>query len=66
MGVGYQARRMIISPQHTGVRLISFQFNPVELALSLLDDDSQGKDMGSFSRTKNMLERALKGTIERE
>jgi len=57
---------MIISPQHTDVRLISFQFNPVELALSLLDDDSQGKDMGSFSRTKNMLERALKGTIERE
>ena len=45
--------------------MISFQFNPVELALSLLDDRSQGKDMDSFRRTKKMLERALKGTIER-
>ena len=46
--------------------MILFQFNPVELALSLLDDESQGKDMDSFARTKNMLERALKGTTERE
>jgi exocyst complex component 4 len=47
------------------VGLISFQFNAVELALSLLDDDSTGKDMNSFNATKDMLERALKGTIER-
>lgn len=43
------------------------QFNPVDLALSLLDDQpSGGKDLASFSQTKRMLERALKGTIERE
>ncbi|CAG8601119.1 15253_t:CDS:10 [Acaulospora colombiana] len=40
------------------------EFNPVELALALLDDSSVGKDMNSFARTKRMLEGALKGSIE--
>ncbi|KAG9054799.1 hypothetical protein FS842_004091 [Serendipita sp. 407] len=39
-------------------------FNPVELALSLLDESSVGKDMESFIRTKRVLARAMKGTIE--
>ncbi|PVF94506.1 hypothetical protein CPB86DRAFT_833230 [Serendipita vermifera] len=40
------------------------EFNPVELALALLDESSVGKDMNSFVRTKRMLEGALKGSIE--
>ncbi|CAG7847601.1 Probable exocyst complex component sec8 [Serendipita indica DSM 11827] len=40
------------------------EFNPVELALALLDEGSSGKDMESFIRTKRMLARALKGSIE--
>lgn len=40
------------------------KFNPVELALSLLDPSSFGKDMDSFIQTKTRLHRALKGTIE--
>ena len=32
--------------------------------MALLDESSVGKDMESFNRTKRVLERALKGTIE--
>ncbi|KAF8737357.1 Sec8 exocyst complex component specific domain, partial [Rhizoctonia solani] len=40
-------------------------FNPVSLALALLDDSSVGRDLDSFRRTKGMLERALKGTVDK-
>ncbi|KAL0951436.1 hypothetical protein HGRIS_008128 [Hohenbuehelia grisea] len=41
-------------------------FNTVDLALQLLDDDSAiGKDMESFRRTKNMLSKALKGSVDK-
>jgi exocyst complex component 4 len=36
----------------------------VDLALQLLDDSSLGKDMDSFRRTKNMLSKALKGSVD--
>ncbi|KAI0830535.1 Sec8 exocyst complex component-specific domain-containing protein [Trametes gibbosa] len=40
-------------------------FNPVDLALQLLDDSSLGKDMDSFRRTKDMLSRAMKGSVDK-
>ncbi|KAF7306760.1 Sec8 exocyst complex component specific domain-containing protein [Mycena indigotica] len=40
------------------------EFNHVDLALELLDDKSAGKDMDSFRRTKNMLSKALKGSVD--
>ena len=36
----------------------------MDLALQLLDDSSLGKDMDSFRRTKDMLSRAMKGSID--
>lgn len=41
-----------------------YQFNPVDLALQLLDNSSLGKDMESFRRTKNTLSKALKGSVD--
>ncbi|KAI0639631.1 Sec8 exocyst complex component-specific domain-containing protein [Trametes polyzona] len=40
-------------------------FNPVDLALQLLDDSSLGKDMESFRRTKDMLSQAMKGSVDK-
>ncbi|KAI0720009.1 Sec8 exocyst complex component-specific domain-containing protein [Cerioporus squamosus] len=40
-------------------------FNPVDLALQLLDESSLGKDMDSFRRTKDMLSRAMKGSVDK-
>ncbi|KAI0080371.1 hypothetical protein K474DRAFT_1590049 [Panus rudis PR-1116 ss-1] len=41
-------------------------FNPVDLALQLLDDSSsKSKDMDSFRRTADMLSRALKGSVDK-
>ncbi|KAI0756775.1 Sec8 exocyst complex component-specific domain-containing protein [Daedaleopsis nitida] len=40
-------------------------FNPVDLALQLLDGSSLGKDMDSFRRTKEMLSRAMKGSVDK-
>lgn len=40
------------------------QFNSVDLALQLLDKSSMGKDIESFRRTKNMLSKALKGSVD--
>ncbi|KAI0715379.1 Sec8 exocyst complex component-specific domain-containing protein [Earliella scabrosa] len=40
-------------------------FNPVDLALQLLDGSSLGKDMDSFRRTKDMLSRAMKGSVDK-
>jgi exocyst complex component 4 len=40
------------------------QFNNVDLALQLLDKSSMGKDIESFRRTKNMLSKALKGSVD--
>ncbi|KAI0801047.1 Sec8 exocyst complex component-specific domain-containing protein [Fomes fomentarius] len=41
-------------------------FNPVDLALQLLDHSSSlGKDMESFRRTKDMLSRAMKGSVDK-
>ncbi|EJU00084.1 hypothetical protein DACRYDRAFT_117671 [Dacryopinax primogenitus] len=40
-------------------------FNPVEVALSLLDNSSVGRDIDSFRRTKLALERALKATVDK-
>ena len=45
-----------------------FQFNPVELALQLLDDasSSSGQGMQAFQQTKKRLSRALKGSVDSE
>ncbi|KAI0778405.1 Sec8 exocyst complex component-specific domain-containing protein [Trametes elegans] len=40
-------------------------FNPVDLALQLLDESSLGKDMDSFRRTKDMLSQAMKGSVNK-
>jgi exocyst complex component 4 len=40
------------------------QFNPVDLAIQLLDESSMGKDIDSFRRTKIMLSKALKGSVD--
>ncbi|CAL1695106.1 unnamed protein product [Somion occarium] len=40
-------------------------FNPVDLALQLLDESSLGKDIDSFRRTKDMLSKALKGSVDK-
>ncbi|KAG6855659.1 hypothetical protein H0H87_012345 [Tephrocybe sp. NHM501043] len=45
--------------------IIDPDFNNVDLALQLLDDSSHGKDMDSFRRTKDMLGRALKGSVDK-
>ncbi|KAJ3508842.1 hypothetical protein NLJ89_g5535 [Agrocybe chaxingu] len=45
--------------------VIDPNFNNVDLALQLLDESSLGKDMDSFRRTKNMLSRALKGSVDK-
>ncbi len=45
--------------------LIIPQFNPVSLALALLDTSSAGRDFQSFVDTKLSLERALKGSVDR-
>ncbi|KAG6821359.1 hypothetical protein H0H93_014156 [Arthromyces matolae] len=44
--------------------IIDPDFNHVDLALQLLDDSSHGKDMNSFQRTKDMLGKALKGSVD--
>nr|GAT47843.1 Sec8 exocyst complex component specific domain-containing protein [Mycena chlorophos] len=41
------------------------EFNHVDLALELLDGNSAGKDMDSFRRTRNMLSKALKGSVDK-
>lgn len=40
------------------------QFNNVDLALQLLDQSSLGKDVDSFSRTRDTLSKALKGSVD--
>ncbi|KAG5647569.1 hypothetical protein DXG03_008922 [Asterophora parasitica] len=45
--------------------IIDPDFNSVDLALQLLDDSSHGKDMDSFRRTKDMLGKALKGSVDK-
>ena len=45
-------------------RLFVPQFNNVDLALQLLDKSSLGKDMVSFRRTKQLLSKALKGSVD--
>ncbi|KZT02404.1 uncharacterized protein LAESUDRAFT_730147 [Laetiporus sulphureus 93-53] len=39
-------------------------FNPVDLALQLLDDSSEGKNIESFRNTKDALSQALKGSVD--
>lgn len=48
----------------TAYVMMSFQFNPVDLALQILDDSSAGKDIESFRRTKRMLSAALQGSVD--
>ncbi|KIY62642.1 exocyst complex component sec8 [Cylindrobasidium torrendii FP15055 ss-10] len=45
--------------------VIDTEFNPVDLALQLLDDSSVGKDIDSFTQTKRMLGNALKGSVDK-
>ncbi|KAG9049709.1 hypothetical protein FS837_009354 [Tulasnella sp. UAMH 9824] len=40
------------------------EFNPVSLALSLLDNSPAGRDPNSFRRAKDMLANSLRGTID--
>lgn len=42
------------------------QFNPVPLALALLDDSSAGRDLESFRYTKRQLETTLKSSVDSE
>lgn len=44
--------------------LIGLQFNPVDLALQLLESSSSGKDVESFRQTKATLSKALKGSVD--
>lgn len=44
--------------------MLLLQFNNVDLALSLLDDSSAGKDIESFRQTKVLLSNALKGSVD--
>ncbi|KAJ7071200.1 exocyst complex component sec8 [Mycena amicta] len=45
--------------------VVDSEFNHVDLALELLDENSAGKDMDSFRRTKHMLSKALKGSVDK-
>lgn len=45
--------------------VIDSEFNTVDLALQLLDESSLGKDIESFRQTKEMLARALKGSVDK-
>lgn len=45
--------------------VIDPDFNPVDLALQLLDDSSLGKDIDSFHSTKNLLSKALQGSVDK-
>ncbi|TDL28204.1 hypothetical protein BD410DRAFT_818641 [Rickenella mellea] len=45
--------------------VIDPDFNPVDLALQLLDSSAKGKRMDSFRRTKDMLSRALQGSVDK-
>ncbi|CAE7124304.1 unnamed protein product [Rhizoctonia solani] len=56
--------RVLMSPKE-GSSVALASFNPVSLALALLDESSVGRDLDSFRRTKGMLERALKGTVDK-
>ena len=47
-----------ISPENINIQMGD------DRALQLLDDSSLGKDMKSFSRTKQMLSKALKGSVD--
>jgi Exocyst complex component Sec8 N-terminal len=40
------------------------QFNPVILALALLDESSAGRDFDSFRQTKQLLATTLKGSVD--
>lgn len=40
-------------------------FNNVDLALELLDESSVGKDIRAFRRTKDLLSKALKGSVDK-
>lgn len=65
VGICYRSRRELC--QHEAsyiIELSSCQFNPVELALQLLDDASSGQGMASFRQTKKMLSHALKGSVD--
>ncbi|KAF9527778.1 exocyst complex component sec8 [Crepidotus variabilis] len=44
--------------------VIDPNFNHVDLALQLLDESALGKDMESFRNTKNMLSKALRGSVD--
>ncbi|KIJ46391.1 hypothetical protein M422DRAFT_66747 [Sphaerobolus stellatus SS14] len=41
------------------------EFNPVDLALSLLDDSTDGQDIDSFKQTMRLLEKTLRGTVDK-
>ncbi|KAF4573092.1 hypothetical protein EYR36_007602 [Pleurotus pulmonarius] len=45
--------------------MVDDDFNTVDLALQLLDDTNVGKDMESFRRTKHLLAKALKGSVDK-
>ncbi|THH09197.1 hypothetical protein EW145_g2188 [Phellinidium pouzarii] len=45
--------------------VIDPDFNPVDLALQLLESSTSGKDVDSFRRTKLMLSKALKGSVDK-
>ncbi|PFH54828.1 hypothetical protein AMATHDRAFT_134263 [Amanita thiersii Skay4041] len=45
--------------------IVDPDFNCVDLALQLLDESANGKDMVSFRQTKDMLSRTLKGSVDK-
>ncbi|KAF8445773.1 Sec8 exocyst complex component-specific domain-containing protein [Boletus edulis BED1] len=44
--------------------VVNPDFNNADLALSLLDETSTGKNISSFRKTKEMLSQALKGSVD--
>jgi len=64
LGVRDRSRSKTIAPRNEPISFTFSQFNPVDLALQILEDSSAGKDMGSFRRTKLMLSQALKGSVD--
>lgn len=59
-----EVRSFLVQPSYMILKEV--QFNPVALALSLLDRTSAGRDPNSFRRAKDMLANSLRGTIDRE
>lgn len=64
MGVCRRSRCKIELPTSEYALTKPPKFNPVDLAVDLLDQKSTGKDIDDFQETKYKLFSALKGTVD--